>query len=563
MGVAFDETQLQQLWTMAEKLIPKLEERAKEEKLFNNGQLPLFEFSPCSYEQEIPDDRIARIKRLLKYEDILEGPFEVWGEIFDKIGIEDILGLSDRGRGSTHALKLCLTAKLSDGGSKRRSAAWLSDRLGLPLSEDRFYRMMNKLSKKTDKVLDLGFRCGRNLCEDKVSLALFDVTTLYFESFYDDEDKPKDSSSSSETEPGLRRHGYSKDCKFKETQVVLALVTSSDGIPLWYEVFPGNTPECSTLKHMMDEISKRVNPDEIWVVADGAMLTKDNREILSDAGAGYVLGASLKKLGKAASEQALDLESFEELDDGRKYRTVDLPNGNTLVVTWSAKKARKDAHDREVLIKRLLKKLDKKWEAGGKSLIGNRGTSKYLESCAENGEGRYRLNVKKIEEDAKYDGLHGVETDRKISGLEDVKSVLWAYGNLWQIEDCFRVSKSDLKIRPVYHWTGRRIRAHIAICFLALLMERYLEKHLRVRRRITMSARRIKDALLKVKSTLIKDTENDKTYRFPSRLSKDAREIYKSLGLERKQTPTEITSMVNYRRRVPNVPGEFYEESEE
>ena len=202
-------------------------------------------------------------------------------------------------------------------------------------------------------------------------------------------------------------------------------------------------------------------------------------------------------------------------------------------------------------------------EVSGKSLIGNRGTSKYIESCTETGEGRYRLNRKKIDEDAKYDGLHGVETDRKISCLEDVKSVLSAYGNLWRIEDCFRVSKSDLKIRPIYHWTGRRIRAHVAICFLALLMERYLEKHLRVRRRISLSARRIKDALLKVNSTLIKDTENDKMYRFPSRLSKDAREIYKALGLERKLTPTEITSMVNYRRRIPNIPGEVYEEPEE
>jgi len=330
MGVAFDEIQLQQLWTMAEKLIPELEERSKEEKLFKDGQLPLFEFSSGSYEQEIPDDRIARINKLLKHEDILEGPFEVWGEVFDKIGIEDILGLSDRGRGSTHALKLCLTAKLSDGGSKRRSAAWLSDRLGLSLCEDRIYRMMDKLSQRTDKVRELGFRCGRYLCEDKISLVLFDVTTLYFESFYDDENSPSPDAVT-KTELGLRRHGFSKDCKFKETQVVLALVTSSDGIPLWYDVFPGNTPECSTLKHMMDDITKRVDPDEIWVVADGAMLTKDNREILRDAGAGYVLGASLKKLGKAASDQALDLDSFEELDEGRKYRTVELPNGNTLV----------------------------------------------------------------------------------------------------------------------------------------------------------------------------------------------------------------------------------------
>ena len=574
MGVAFDDAQLQQLWTMAEKLLPELEERANEEKLFRNGQLPLFEFSPGSYQQEIPDNQMARVKNMLKHDDVLEGPFEVWGEVFDKIGVEDLLGLSDRGRGSTHALKLSLIAKLCEGGSKRRSAAWLSDQLGLSLSEDRIYRMMDKLSGKTEKVRELGFRCGRVLCENKVSLVLFDVTTLYFESFLDDEDRETEEKpaldeisveipKAGKIESGLRRHGFSKDCKFKETQVVLALATSSDGIPLWYDVFPGNTAECSTLKNMLAGISERVDPDELWIVADAAMLTKDNRKILSEAGASYVLGASLKKLRQENQKEALDLGSFRDLDDDRKYRVVKLPDGNTLVITWSGKKAKKDIHDREVLIKRLLKKLDANGEVRVKSLIGNRGTGKYVEPCDSDSGGKYRLNLEKISEEEKYDGLHAVETDLQISGPEDVKSVLAAYGNLWHIEDCFRVSKSDIGIRPVYHWTNRRIRAHIAICFLALLMERYLEKHLLVRRHVSLSARRIKDALLKVNSTLIKDTENDRIYRFPSRLSKDGREIYKAIGLERNLTPVEITSMVNYRRRIPNIQGEVYEESEE
>jgi transposase len=570
LGVAFDDEQLRKLWSMAGKLIPELERRAKEEKLFQAGQLSLFEFAPGAWEQEIPDDRTAVVRKMLKREDVLEGPFEVWGEVFDKLGIEDLLGLSDRGRGSTHALKLCLSAKLTNGGSKRRSALWLTEELGLTLSEDRFYRMMDKLSEKTDKVRELGFRCGRMLCDNKISLVLFDVTTLYFESFLDDEDETLQSrgeEASAGTEAkvklGLRRHGFSKDCKFKETQVVLALASSADGIPLWYDLFPGNTAECGTLKQMMDEVSKRVNPDEIWVVADGAMLTDDNRKLLKEARAGYVLGSSVKKQPRAKKEQAICLSSFEELDEDRKYQTVKLENGNTLVVTWSGSKAKKDAHDRDQIIKRLLKKLDKNGEVKVKTIISNRGTSKYIEPSAGKDEAKYRLNQAKIEEEAKYDGLHGVETDQEISGIEDVKAVLGAYGNLWHIEDCFRVSKSDLKIRPIYHWTPDRIRAHVAICFLALLMERYLECQLKVRRHVNLSARRIKDELLKVNSTIITDTENEKLYRFPSRLSKEAREIYKALGLKRGMEPTEITSMVNYRRRTPNLPGEVYEEPED
>ncbi|MDR2529317.1 MAG: hypothetical protein LBD04_09940 [Synergistaceae bacterium] len=105
------------------------------------------------------------------------------------MAIEDVLGLSDRGRGCTNALKFCIIAKLTGGGSKKHSATWLSDHLGLQLSEDRFYRVMDKLSEKTDKVKDLAFYNGRKLCDNKISLVLFDVTTLYFESFLDDDDE--------------------------------------------------------------------------------------------------------------------------------------------------------------------------------------------------------------------------------------------------------------------------------------------------------------------------------------------------------------------------------------
>lgn len=546
LGVAADEEQLTQLWSMGEKLIPELERRAKEEKIFASGQASLFSMNEDEYQQDIRDDEKPELKCLRKSEDVLEGPFEVWGEVFDKLGLEDILGLSDRGRGSTNALKLCLIAKLMEGGSKKRSADWLNEQTGLHLSEDRFYRMMDKLSPKIDKVKELGFRCGKYLCGNEISLVLYDVTTLYFESFLDDED--------SGGAPGLRKHGFSKDCKFKETQVVLALATSREGIPLWYELFPGNKAECSTLKVMIDEMRKRLSLDSSCVVADGAMLNEGNRKLLSEAGVDYVLGASVRKLSGKMQEQALDLAEFKELECGRMYRSLSLENGNTLIVTWGEAKARKDCYDRDRRIAKLMKKLNKKGEVSGRTIIGNRGTSKYIVPISGKGEPQYCLNEDRIAKDARFDGLHAIETSRGISNLEDVKSALESYGNLWHIEDCFRVSKSGVKIRPVYHWTERRIRAHVAICFLALLMSRYLEVQLRVKRGLSLSYQRVKDVLLRVNSTIVKDQLTGRQYRFPSPLPKEAREIYKSLGLKRTQEPKEITSMVNYRRRIPNLP---------
>lgn len=557
LGVAFDEEHLLQLWEMGEAILPELERRAKEEKLNKSGQRRLFETVPAEYEREVPEGRTADIRKMTREEDVLDGPFDVWGAVFDKMGLEDILGISDRGRGATNALKSCLIAKLAEGGSKLRAANWLKENFGVSLSEDRIYRMMDKLAKKIDKVKEMGMRHGRALCGDKISLMLFDVTTLYFESFAGGETLLDERAGNLHI--GLRAHGYSKDCKFKETQVVLALATSAKGIPLWYDLFPGNTAECSTLRSLADKLRDRVNPDETWIVADNAMLTQENRGLLHEANLGYVLGASVRKLPGPKRCEALDLTAYAPLGDTRSYRTLPLDNGNTMIITHSGKKAKKDAHDRETLVKRALKKLNKKGKAKAGRLIGNRGTSRFLEKDGE-GETAYRLSLSRIEEDARYDGLHAIETDREIACLDDVHAALAAYGSLWHIEDCFRVSKSDIRVRPIYHWTSERIHAHVAICFLALLMERYLEHQLAVRRHVTLSAKEIKNALLHVNSTLIRDKASGALYRFPSPMSNKARDIYAAMSLKRGKDTTEITSLANYRRRVTSLSPEAPEE---
>jgi hypothetical protein len=182
-------------------------------------------------------------------------------------------------------------------------------------------------------------------------------------------------------------------------------------------------------------------------------------------------------------------------------------------------------------------------------LISNRGTAKVVEPVGK--EGRYRLCLKKLEEDARYDGLHAVETDMLVNTEEAVLRVLAAYSRLWHIEDCFRVAKSDLRIRPVFHWTKSRIEAHVALCFLALLMERFLEKRLEVKRHLTLSPRAIRDALGGVQSALVRDMESGALYRMPLRMSGAVREIYRALGLTRHVGTTEITSLAKYRHRIP------------
>lgn len=563
LGVAFDEKQLQELWALGECLIPELEARAREEKALRRGQGLLFEMEPEDFERPIPEEARISPRNLRNGEHVLEGPFEVWADVFSKLGFDGIFGTGVHDIGSTNLLKLCLTAKLSDGGSKRRSVRWINERLGLELGKDRVYRMMDRLAARIDRVKEAGFSCGRHICGDDVSLVLFDVTTLYFESFEEDVEPSAGSNDNGATDKGLRKNGYSKDNKINETQVVLALAASSEGIPLWYELFPGNMPEGKTLLSALDAVGTKLNPEELWLVADNAMLSTTNRQAMEERKYRYVLGSSVRKLTAEEKAQVLDFSGYttmavgarngfggdSEVEGRRRYRVIRRRNGNALVVTWSESKARRDAHKREKLRRRLEKKLDGNGEIAANRLIANRGTAKYVTPVER--EARYRLKIEKLEEDALYDGLHGIETNSSVTTEADVERVLSAYRNLWRIEDNFRVAKSDLKIRPIFHWTEERIRAHVAMCFLALLMERYLEKQLERKRRISMSPRAIRDALAMVQSALVRDLETGILYRLPVRMSASAREIYKALGLRRSSEPTEITSLPKYRHRIP------------
>lgn len=229
-------------------------------------------------------------------------------------------------------------------------------------------------------------------------------------------------------------------------------------------------------------------------------------------------------------------------------------DSTTFIATYDSRKARKDSHDRDVLIERLQKKLGKKNEISVEKLIANRGSSRYLKAIQPEGSGQaaYELDEEQIQNDSLYDGLHGIETDVPMDNEQDIERAIAAYGNLWKIEENFRVSKSDLKIRPIFHWTEQRIHSHIAICFLALLMSRYLQMKLQTKRGISMSLQEIAKSLLGEQAALIRDTLGKKIYRFPRRPSAKALDIYKTLGIPRSSAITEITSLSNFRRKIPH-----------
>ena len=190
------------------------------------------------------------------------------------------------------------------------------------------------------------------------------------------------------------------------------------------------------------------------------MFTEANLKKMEENGIGYVVACKLRVLPKKEKER-ITMESDYAAGEveGDLYWMKEYEHKNRrLIVSYSAKRAEKDRKTRERLIERLMKKAKNgKVKAG--ALIGNNGSKKYVKVRGE----ELDIDMGKMEEESRWDGLHGVLTDS-----EEVPSkVLSMYRQLWRVEEAFRINKHDLKMRPVYHWSEKRIRAHILICYLS------------------------------------------------------------------------------------------------
>jgi len=203
-----------------------------------------------------------------------------------------------------------------------------------------------------------------------------------------------------------------------------------------------------------------------------------------------------------------------------------------LVVSYSSQRAKKDAADRSRLIERLMKKV-KDGKVKIKEVIPNYGTKKYLvlrdkEAC---------IDESKIEQDARWDGLHGVlANDDTLSPTE----IISRYRGLWHIEESFRINKHDLKMRPVYHWTPERIRAHILICFIAYALVRQA-MYRTARQYQPMSFEKIRNELLHAQVSILVDTATKKKYIMPSKTTAVQKKLYHIFGLKRSEVPRPMT----------------------
>ena len=379
-----------------------------------------FDFSDIDAVFESFIDSITSLKRV-GYDLLL-------GKIFDEIGfnrVEDDL------------FRELVIARVAFPKSKLKTKDYLYRFKQIRYDEDQIYRYLDKLhDSQKELVQDISYQHTLKILNHDISVVFYDVTTLYFE--IDQEDD-------------LRKTGFSKEGKHQNPQIVLGLLVSKNGYPLAYEIFEGNKFEGHTMLPVVDAFKAKYKLEKLVIVADSGLLSKSNVEDLQQKGYEFILGARIKSESRSVKEKILALD----LSNGES--TVIRKGELKLIITYSDDRAKKDRYNREKGLRRLEKQIRRGRLT--KSNINNRGYNKFLKL---EGEITVAIDQEKLRQDARWDGLKGYLTNAKLPKDQ----ILENYQHLWKIEKAFRIAKTDLKIRPVYHRLQRRIEAQICISFV-------------------------------------------------------------------------------------------------
>ena len=332
--------------------------------------------------------------------------------------------------------------------SKLKTVDYLYRYQGRMISEDAVYKFLDRFAARyKDDAEKIVFAYTHKTLKN-IAVVFYDMTTLYFEAEEDD----------------LRKIGFSKDGKFQKPQIMLGLLVAEYGYPIGYNIFEGNTFEGHTLIPVLEEMQKRFNLARPVVIADAALLSNRNIKTLSEQQYQFIIGGRIKNESKEIKTAIL--KKSKGIKNGDSF-SIKKKNGHRLIVTYSDKRAKKDAYNR----KRGLKRLQQRLKTGKltKENINNRGYNKFL---SIHGEVKVTIDKQKVQEDQRWDGLKGYITTTKLRS----KTIVENYRHLWRIEKAFRISKHDLRSRPIYHYKRKRIEAHICIAFAAYTVWKELER---------------------------------------------------------------------------------------
>lgn len=384
-------------------------------------------------EREVTEHLLGNIENIL-----LNGKQLILDPVFKLIGFD---GIDDE------ILKHLVISRICQPRSKAATVDYLKSYFDEDVELHKVYRYLDKLhDSQRDRIQQISVEHTKRILGDKIGLVFYDVTTLYFETDSSDD---------------LRKTGYSKDGKHAQPQVVLGLLVSSGGYPLAYSIHEGNKYEGHTMLPVVEDFVKQFGLEGFVIVADSGLMNKDNIELLEANHYKYIIGARIRSESKSITNWILSTEKRDgTFCEYKKSET------SRLIVGYSEKRAKKDLYNREKGIKRL----EKEYKSGSitKDKVNKRGYNKFLEISDDI---KVTINREKIMEDERWDGLKGYLTNTALPPQEVYKE----YSGLYEVERAFRVTKGTLELRPMFHFTTRRIHAHVCICFVAYKLYKELK----------------------------------------------------------------------------------------
>lgn len=481
------------------------------------------------------------LKDLLGIETEEEGRYnygyhQVYGKLFKHYGLDKVLhwikSRHDLSYDIVNVVLLLVLERLQSPCSKLASYGHQQEYLGLPeVKLHWLYRTLDYLDKHSDRFKKVIYRTGRNLFNNSLDVVFYDVTTFYFDSEIEQEGK-------------LRQKGFGKDGKIGKTQILFSMLIDKDKRPISYEIYQGNTYEGHTFEDAVKTLKKEYNIKRVILVADRGMLSKANLDIIEDTAAyEFIVGERLKNLPKTDQAHLLSLKDYEhewvyerpaeQQPLKIRYRVLKKAD-KTIICTWSAKRARKDARQREEKIAKAEKLLKTP------SKLERKASRYFLKKQATGKNTTYEIDWDKIEQQKKYDGFLAIATN--VNDLSTTE-ILDQYRHLFQIEHAFRTFKSYLEARPIFHWKDSRIRGHLCLCYMAYTLLNHLQLELK-NNGIPHTEQTIRKALDRMQVSLIAQGKNK--FYLRSKMNQQQQNILKALKIKNIPNLTPEAGMEKY-----------------
>jgi len=334
-----------------------------------------------------------------------------------------------------------VTMRIFEPASKLRSLDLMEQFFGIKHSRKSYYKIAPQCVDLKEKVEMKVVEFAKEHYSFNFDIVFYDVTTLYFETFEEDD---------------LRKNGFSKDSKSQQPQILVALLVTKEGFPIAFEVFSGNTFEGHTIIPTIQDFIDRNKVKAFTVVADAAMISSQNITQLNQNEINYIVGA---RMGNLSIELLETVDKQIVREDGKSIRIK--TELGYLICSYSSVRYRKDLYE-------MNKQIEK-----AKQVIQVPSKSKKLKFTKTKDQ-KMELNDELIEKTKKLLGIKGYYTNLE-EKIVDNKTIIARYHQLYKIEQAFRISKSDLQTRPIFHFKEQPIKLHILICFMALVISKHIE----------------------------------------------------------------------------------------